>query len=328
MALAADGKQLLAGLGSKSHNLRLWDVQKGEPTGYLEGQVEPVYSCDLTRYTSQAVSGSKVGAFCLHDIWSSKLLHAWKGHDGVTYSVDFDSSERKICSASADGYVKIFDTRALGEHKKAGTLIEDAAASGVVYQALWRGEHEIISCGDDYCIKRWDVRRLVDGPVTSYFGHTSAVRAICLSPDGRFLASGTSSGSVRIWLVDELGTLKGSRDAVEKRLKTQQQQRSEQEDMLSAGTLERPDDLKETIRNIEKLNREAQQLRQAAQERALLGCTQARLNLEGPAMPVSSIVWRDLGGGKARVATGSHDQSVRLYEVDTKELDVVETWSK
>ena len=35
-------------------------------------------------------------------------------------------------------------------------IIDDAAASGVVFKALWRGENEIISCGDDYCVKKWD----------------------------------------------------------------------------------------------------------------------------------------------------------------------------
>jgi WD40 repeat protein len=49
---------------------------------------------------------------------------------------------------------------------------------GVVFKALWQSDTHIISCGDDYCIKLWDIRSLKHGPVENFLGHTSEVRTI------------------------------------------------------------------------------------------------------------------------------------------------------
>lgn len=328
MAVSSDNKKLLAGLGSKTSNLFLWNLEEEKIQASLEGQVEPVYSCAIGAGALTAASGSKAGAMCVHDLLATKLSAFWKGHENVVYSVDFESSGRQLCSASADGTVKIFDTRGVGEHKKAALVIEDAAASGIVYQALWRGDREIISCGDDYCIKRWDVRRLEDGPITSYFGHTSAVRSICISPDGRFLVSGTNSGSARVWLIDELGLITESRHEAERVIRQLESRRATLEDQLSDGSLESPDELREVIRTIEEQKKAAAKWQQAQHERSMLGCTQARLSLDGSAMPISSISWADLGDGKARLVTGSRDQQVRVYDFETEPLSIIEAWSK
>merc|ERR1711904_630023 len=82
--------------------------------------------------------------------------------------------------------------------------IDEAAAAGAVNQALWHSENAILSCGEDYCIKLWDTRNHMNGPITQFLGHTSPVRAIAISPDKKFLASGSNLGTVRVWAIDEL----------------------------------------------------------------------------------------------------------------------------
>ena len=64
--------------------------------------------------------------------------------------------------------------------------IQDAAAGYTVCDALWCGDggNDLLSAGDDYCIKMWDSRKSGAGPLASYMGHTSCVRSfatICLA---------------------------------------------------------------------------------------------------------------------------------------------------
>ena len=78
-------------------------------------------------------------------------------------------------SASSDGLVQVCDWRQ-GANWKAAQTIADAAAGGVCFGALWRLDKEVVTCGDDYCVKKWDLRSLKNGPIENYLGHTSVVR--------------------------------------------------------------------------------------------------------------------------------------------------------
>ena len=51
--------------------------------------------------------------------------------------------------------------------------IEDAAAGYMVCDTLWCARDELLTAGDDYCVKMWELRR-PRSPVASYMGHTSS----------------------------------------------------------------------------------------------------------------------------------------------------------
>merc|ERR1712232_1266391 len=62
-----DGKKLLAGLGLRSDNVKLWDLATASVTQVYSGHKSPVYSCALSADGDRVVSGAKCGRLCLHD---------------------------------------------------------------------------------------------------------------------------------------------------------------------------------------------------------------------------------------------------------------------
>mmetsp|Transcript_98445 Transcript_98445/g.175335 ORF Transcript_98445/g.175335 Transcript_98445/m.175335 type:complete len:337 (+) Transcript_98445:533-1543(+) len=327
MAVSQDGRRALTGYGCKDNNLQLWDLDKGESTSFLAGQTEALYGCAVASNGNIGASGSKTGQICLHDLNTASVEAKWKGHESVVHSLDFQpASSRMTCSASSDGEVRIFDARNLGDRKPAAR-IEDAAASGTVYQALWWTDQKLISCGDDYCVKSWDIRK-PDGPFWSFFGHSSVCRAICLSPDKKFMVSGTNSGSVRVWLTDEISMTEEILKEINGRHKTCKKNQDKMERDLENGDLEDPSELMEVRREGEDIEEELYYYGKVKEERMLIGCSQAKLSLDGSAATVAALAWKDLGDGKALVAAGAQDTSIRLYEVDTTEIDSLERWEK
>ena len=69
----------------------------------------------------------------------------------------------------------IFDINAGSMPSCMISTIEDAAAGYTVHDALWCGDDEILSGGDDYAVKMWDIKRPQNAPLASYMGHTSCV---------------------------------------------------------------------------------------------------------------------------------------------------------
>lgn len=74
----------------------------------------------------------------------------------------------------------IFDINAGSMPSCLVSKIEDAAAGYTVCDAAWCGSDDLLSAGDDYCIKMWDARKsgASGAPLASYMGHTSCVRSL------------------------------------------------------------------------------------------------------------------------------------------------------
>jgi WD40 repeat protein len=327
MSLSSDLTKLLVGHGSKSDNLTLWSLEDvdAKKDGTLMIYQGPDAAVFATAWCKESLAaGGKDGCLRIYDHSTAAPVKAWDGHQGIVYSAAFPTNARGwpgiLCTASKDGTVKVWDTRAANAFHRPSQVIDEVAAGGAAWQALWRKETEIVTCGEDYCIKRWDFRKLSDGPLCSYFGHSDIVRSIEQSPCEQFLVSGAFGGSVRVWLSDqaqlvherlEEAWLEGTRA---KRLA------ADLSKQFAAGTLANPQDLKDAKTSGEQWDVTAKLFEEEERKIKLLGCSQAVIGLEGPRLPVATIAWRDSANGVSRVAVGSNDQSIRVYEVDKQQL--------
>jgi len=79
--------------------------------------------------------------------------------------------------STSPAQVVIFDINAGSMPSCVVSTIQDAAAGYTVCDALWCGD-DLLSAGDDYCIKMWDARKSGLAPLASYMGHTSCVRSL------------------------------------------------------------------------------------------------------------------------------------------------------
>ncbi|MGL4621854.1 NB-ARC domain-containing protein [Chroococcidiopsis sp.] len=163
-----DGETLAT--GSFDRSVRLWDVQRGECLQILQGHTDWVWSVSFSPIPPSPLtkgdlgkilaSGSADASIRLWDVNSGECLQILRGHAGWVWSVNFSP----ILSSP-------LDKRGLG-----GIL-----ASG----------------GADASIRLWDVNSGECWKILH--GHTSGVRSIAFSPDGRMLASGSDDCSVRLW---------------------------------------------------------------------------------------------------------------------------------
>jgi len=330
MATSNEGTDTLLITGRSSTVVNMWKVPDGTFKMKFEGHSSPVFCCLFSKDNSRIVSGGKNGTLCLHDIMSQTPKHRWQGHDKVVNSVDFNRAGNLLCSASVDGTVKVFDVRNANDLMGADAIIDEAAASGTVYQALFgKEDHLIFSCGDDYCAKLWDTRKVSgDGPISSFFGHTSVVRSIELSSDASYLVTGTGSGSIRVWNASEMELIQSHKDEAQKVFADLQEQCVREEAMLDEGTGDITTlDVLATNRKKIDAEKSLAYWTHIFEEREFKGCTQAVLGLDGPISPVTTLAWRDRADNTAFVAAGAQDQSVRLFKVDPGTLEKIEPWT-
>jgi WD40 repeat protein len=341
----AGGAKVLAGCGRKSKNICLVDLKNasdnpdkmGESPLLMEfnGPVSPVYciSAEKTANPTHFVAGAKNGHLSYHDMTKPEPVSLMEDiHEGVVYAVDMHQSGNQLCSASSDGLIQIADFRASGGWK-ATTTIEDAAASGVPYSVLWRGDRELVSCGDDYCVKRWDIRNLKQGTVENYLGHTSPVRKIAMSEDQKYVISAANDGGIRVWIIDERLYLTQEMDLVNTKIAKAEKQRLGFDKQLSEDAFSEEineDELRKCVYDLEKSYRRSKYIHACRNEREAMSCVQASLTLEGHQLPITALAARTHpnDSNKIEIVSGSQDQTCMNYIVKKPKLSEFVRWSK
>lgn len=320
------GPGVLLGYGKKGDNLCLWDMAEEAPKLNFQGP-SPVYSCCLTR--ELALSGNKEGLVAMHDLQTGKCIQTWQVHESLVTSISLASDGNKVCTTSRDGQVVIFDINAGSMPSCVISKIPDAAAGYTVSDALWCGEDEILSAGDDYCVKMWDTKRSGSAPLASYMGHTSCVRSLALSPDGALFASGAADSSVRLWALKPYG-LRGrlsrrkSSDSggVEELLESLRERREQAIELVHAGEgdLAEVRELMEEIEHLESVSK-AVQIEESPEDLVdSKGYIRSLLGLTGHSLTVSCLAWHRGPDEKHRLLSGAHDESIGFFEFDDAEV--------
>lgn len=323
-----DGKFVVVGSGATSDNVAMWDLEKEEIVTTYSGHTSACYCLSLAADNNRFATGGKNGLVVTYDRSTPEPMCVLEAHSNTVYGVSYREDCNTVCSCSGDGTIKIWDLKAV-KSAKAVALIDDAAASGVVYDCLWRKEHEIISCGDDFCIKRWDIRAIGQGSITNYFGHTSTVRSVRLSPDDKFLISSTDDGSIRLWLADEVGIINDSQVETNNKIESKEREVEKMTEKMEKGDCD-PITVKLLQGQLEGLRTEKKYLDAVRKERDSMSCVQARVCLEGHNLSVTNMAWQDCedSPGNAMILSASQDQTIRVFDIDREALEHFELWSK
>ena len=158
----------LAVSASADKTLRLWDLETGVCLRVLEGHADNVTSVGVTPDGRRAVSASWDYTLQVWDLETGISLRVLEGHAGPVTSVSVTPDGRRAVSCSGD---------------------------------IW-GYGE----GDDNSLRVWDLEtgsclRVLDG-------HTNAVVAVSITPDGGRAVSASWDWTLRLWDLDTSACLR------------------------------------------------------------------------------------------------------------------------
>merc|ERR1719506_863300 len=126
------------------------------------------------------LSGNKQGVVLLHYVGQKSPLFKDKKHEKVCSGVAFDPSTTKFATTSFDGMVYVYSMN--DKDFFLSKTIEDAAATVMCSGVQFVADDMLLSCGDDYCSKLWDLNKLEDSKI-NFFGHTSDIKRMHVSPE-------------------------------------------------------------------------------------------------------------------------------------------------
>ena len=315
------GPGILVGFGRKTDNLHLWDMGE-EQVRQRFTQAGPIISCSLTQEI--ALAGSNNGSIGLHDIDTGTCITTWPMHESHVTSIKIAADGRRVCSTSRDGRIVIFDLNTSSMASCVMAEFPDAAAGYTVCDAVWCNESELLSGGDDFCVKRWDVRRPKDLPVARYMGHTSCVRSLALSPDRQLFASGTTDSSVRLWALDPAGaraslSLAEGGGKVTDLLTDLKARRDMVIELVHSGEgdLEEVRELTQEIEHLEATMSGGQGDEDIID---VHGNIRAILGLTGHSLAVGTLAWQTGGHGHHRLISGAQDEYAYLFEFSNDQV--------
>lgn len=228
IAISPDGKTFAS--ASMDKTIRLWNAETSDYR-VLKGHTFWVTSLAFSPSGSQLVSGSKDNTVRLWDLNSgnSTLL---EGHGNEVSSVAFSPNGRQVLSSSIDGTVRLWDIES-----ESSTIVIQSTIAGYYSDFLDDGRRiiwgdnshlsistisgeeitPIIKSSDQLIYNSLALTpdetqlalglndgrlRLVDmnsGNTRHFQGHTSGIKSIDFSFDGKMMITGSMDGTIRVW---------------------------------------------------------------------------------------------------------------------------------
>ncbi|KIJ99824.1 hypothetical protein K443DRAFT_157987 [Laccaria amethystina LaAM-08-1] len=220
-----DGELLVT--GADDLRIRIWDIAKGRVQQVFDGHQREVYSLDFSRDGRFIISGSRdntIRIWGLYDkfhkvltinndeyslrsgilsvtispdatlvaagmgdttlrIWdvaSGILLERLRGHKDSIYSVAFTSDGKGLVSGSADKSVKYWDVSVLAA-RSAESQLGNETPTPTLSRPSSSSDRSVVPCTMDFV------------------GHRHWVLSVSVTPDSRWVASGSSDRCVHFW---------------------------------------------------------------------------------------------------------------------------------
>jgi WD40 repeat protein len=206
LAWSRDGRWIASSAGNEIH---LWNPEDGKLKTSLKGHEKPVSTVAFSPDGQTLASGSDDTSVRLWNVeqgTETTNLNADldKKSKAQIYCVTFSPNGKLVAAVNGNGQLQVWNPNL----EKAKRLVSgwDAHPSSTAYQVLFGKDTSVIfSSGSDNKAKQWiglgpDGENLPGHPrPTPIEGHTNNVTALAVTRDGKFLATGSSDKTIRLW---------------------------------------------------------------------------------------------------------------------------------
>lgn len=215
--VSKDGTRLLVATGVPGLSGRavVIDLASSANIAEFPGQNDILYSAVWSNDEKLVATAGYDRKIILHDVATGKVTKEFNGHNGAVFDLEFSYDGTLLASASADATVKIWHV-ASGE--RFDTLSQPQSEQ---YSVVFSPDGRFIyAAGADSRIRKWQLVSTTEPKINpiliSRFAHEGVISRMEMSRDGRYLATASDSGSVKVWdaaSVTELGAwnLEGDR---------------------------------------------------------------------------------------------------------------------
>jgi WD40 repeat protein/transcriptional regulator with XRE-family HTH domain len=190
VAFSPDSKSLAS--GSEDGTLKVWETATGNGILSLRG-ASGLYGVAFMPDGKQLVAAGQDGTVRVWDVVSGLQLLTLAGNTSTVTSVSISPDGKRIASSGYDGTVKIWDA---SPGRELHTIMGHTDVVWDVAYSYGAGMAWLGSVSADGTAKLWDP---ATGQAERILSQNDGLTSLAFSPNGKHLATGTTSGNVILW---------------------------------------------------------------------------------------------------------------------------------
>jgi WD40 repeat protein len=216
LKFSKDSTTLVTG-GHNGKSIKVWAIKNGQTVtliNTLMGHTSYISSVAFSADGLKIASGSCDRTVKIWCVQSQVLLKTLEGHKDTIRSVTWSPDSTLVASGGDDKTVCLWDPVAgtqvmepLRGHDKHVRCVKFSSSTAKV----------LVSCSEDNTILLWDLQSTSATVRHKLRGHTAGVITVSLSPDDRFLVSGSRDRNVCVWDLTrgtQISKLEGHTDSI------------------------------------------------------------------------------------------------------------------